>query len=854
MNVGRLQRSAHRLATAGVVLSLVGSIGLMASPSFAAVSEPTDDVVVDRVTPGDEIVDEQAIVDEPVPMEPVATPDAQISEFTSVVPAGTRIVRWGDLYPTATGPDAARLANLEVTVSQTDQLTNQGIEISWSNATPTSLGEFATDYLQIMQCWGDDPAGPLPTQCQWGAPTNTITSLIGLRAGSRDLVRNEDPAQVYDATVRIPPPPDNPFANVFRVPFLAVDNTRTFTPTDFFDSTTSNEVTAVRTGANRTGSVLFEVQTALEAPHLGCGASNGSSPRSCWLVIVPRGGFNLNGQNATTASAAGRVLGSPLSATAWAQRIAIPLEFQPLTRACPLGTAERRVAGAETISAAITRWQPALCGAGTTFGFSLLGDGEARRLIVRDDESSSKLAFVTSVFPEEERQGATIKYAPVAQSAIVVAYNIDYALNSESPIAEKNGTRVGGLVLNARLVAKLLTQSYRNDIPDGGVLGGVTNNPVSIVKDPEFQSLNPDFEDFGISAYPPGLVVALGGSDANALVWKWLRSDPLARGFLAGVADQWGMRINSAYNALDLDVTPTDSFPKADLSTLQEDTAPPPGYGTLDMRPYASDFQEAALRVLRGESGARTVWDPTRLPPSYVTTGVQRPGARFMIAIVDAPSAARFGLRAAKLVNAAGQAIAPTAEAITTTITGAALDATTGVRTVDPSIVQSGAYPLSVPVYAAVNYCGADKATLADYKTLLDYAVGPGQVAGDESGQLPDGYIPLAAADVAATNAVTVSFASAATTCAVPTTPANDEESFDDGFFTEFPPVDTAAPTQPTEFPEVETVRAVAPAPAGIGPVGFAAALALGVPSMFAGAILSRRARRLLDDEEALFD
>ncbi len=861
MSAGGLDRSAHRLAVFGVVMTLVGSVGLMATPSFAAPTEPPAEGIVEGPAPVGDVMDDVPPVEGPaLPERPVPTgpPADTVSGVLSapVAPKGTLSVRWGDLHPHATGPDAASLADLEVTVSQTEQLTNQGIEISWRNARPTSLGEFSTDYLQIMQCWGDDPEGPLPTQCQWGAPTNAITTLIGLRTGSRDLVRNEDPAQVYDSTVRIPPPPDNPFANVFRIPFQAVDGTRTFSPQDFFDSTTSNELTAVRTGADRTGSVLFEVQTALEAPHLGCGAPREGNPRSCWLVIVPRGAFNLNGQSATTASAAGRILGSPLSATAWAQRIAIPLGFQPLTRSCALGSEERRVAGAETISAAITRWQPALCGSGTTFGFSMLGDGEARRLIVRDDASASKLAFVTSAFPEEERQGATIKYAPVAQSAIVVAYNIDYALNSESPIAAKNGTRVDELVLNARLVAKLLTQSYRNDIPDGGVLGGVTNNPVSIVKDPEFLRLNPDFRDFGINAFPPGLIVGLGGSDANALVWQWLRSDPLARGFLAGVPDEWGMRIHSAYDALDLDVTPTDSFPKADLSTFREDAAPPPGFGTLDMRPYANDFQEAALRALRGESGARTAWDATRLPPSYVSTGVQRPGARFMIAIIDAPSAARYGLREAKLVNAAGQAVAPTAESITATITSAAPDATTGVRTVDPSLVRSGTYPLSVPIYAAVNYCGADKAALADYKTLLDYAVGPGQVAGEDSGQLPDGYVAIAAADVEATKAVTATFATAAKACAVPTIPAFEEEPFEDFFFDDFAPIDGAGSEGPgpVTFPEVETVRAIAALPAGIGPLGFAAALALGVPSMFAGAILSRRARRLLEDEEALFD
>ncbi|MCA1941986.1 MAG: hypothetical protein LDL15_00045 [Yonghaparkia sp.] len=759
-------------------------------------------------------------------------------------------VRWADAHPGATTPGAAALENLAVTVSQTRDLTSQGVRISWTGGTPTSLGEFATNYLQIMQCWGDDVAGPRPDQCQWGATSPSIATLLGLRAGSRDLVRNEDPAQVYNAAVRIPPPPDNPFQNAFRVPFQPVEGASTFTPADYFDANTSNEISAVRTGADGSGSIVFEVQTALEAPHLGCGAATASGPRGCWLVVVPRGAVNLDGRDAATATAAGRVTGSPLSATAWAQRIAIPLTFQSLAVSCPIGQDEERVAGAETIAAAIVRWQPVLCGKGVTLGFTQVGDGEARRLIVSGREGDSKLAFVTRPLNEEERADQVIRYAPAAQSALVVAYNIDYAVNSESPLASRNGTPVNDLVLNARLVAKLLTQSYRNDTPDGGVLGGITSNPVSIVKDPEFLRLNPDFRDFGINAFPPGMLVTLGGSDANALVWEWLQSDQSARGFLAGIPDESGMTINRAYLALELATTPTDSFPKADLSTLQQDGAPPPGFGTLDMRPYMNDYAEAALRALRGDANARIVWDPTRLPPSYVTTGAQRPGARFMIALVDAPSAVRYGLKTARLVNAAGQPIAPTADAITAMLAASPTDETTGTRSVDPGLVTAGVYPLAYPVYAAVNVCDLDAETRSSYSTVLSYATTTGQSPGSAAGELPAGFVPLAEADRTAAAAVIAGLGSASKEC--PTEEAPIEVVVDEpdvGFpVDELPPVDTEV--APPSFPEIDSTRALSPVPAGIGPVGFGAVLAVGVPSMLAGALLNRRARRLIESEE----
>ncbi|WIB37208.1 hypothetical protein [Curtobacterium sp. MCJR17_043] len=65
-------------------------------------------------------------------------------------------------------PDAETFSGMTFRVSQTEELTDQGITVSWSGAKTTSPSEYATDYVQIMQCWGDDPAGPSPAAVRVG--------------------------------------------------------------------------------------------------------------------------------------------------------------------------------------------------------------------------------------------------------------------------------------------------------------------------------------------------------------------------------------------------------------------------------------------------------------------------------------------------------------------------------------------------------------------------------------------------------------------------------------------------------------------------------------------------------------
>ena len=658
---------------------------------------------------------------------------------------------WDDGTRDTNSPFYNEFKNLSISVSQTKNLTNQGVLVDWEGMGASVPGEFSRNYVQMMQCWGS-ASGPTPDQCQWGTPATATESLMGSFAGNRDLMRGEDPKQAYDTSFRIPPPVDQPFLKSYRVPFTPVNGTKTFNYFQYFAIDSSNEVSAAPTGVNGKGQAVFETQTAFEAPHLGCGADSGSGPRSCWLVIVPRGEIRADG---STVAFDERIGGSPLSASYWENRIQVPLEFSNLTVSCALGNAERRVVGSEMIAAAITSWQPSLCKDSATFGYSQIGDGEARRQIVGSTFGSSGLAFVSNPLSEELTGTSKLVYAPVANSAIVVGFNIEKNFKSSSPLFSQNGTLVTDLKLNARLLAKLLTQSYRADVPGGNTQPHVANNPRSLVSDPEFIALNPDFADFQRGVEPGGLLTALGSSDAAAVVWKWIQADSKASSFLKGTPDEWGMVLNSYYKPLDLaNDLEIESFPKADLSTYRPNLlTPEPGFSTLDMRPYATDMLDAALASRRGDSRSKTIWDVNKLPPAFASGGAQTTGQRFMLSITDLPAARRYGLGVATLVSPNGVAIAPTASAVSAGLSSMPTDKFSGAKFNDGKSLSAGAYPWTTLTYAVVNMCTQTEAALGDYSDLLNYAATAGQVSGESQGQLPIGYFPLSSSLLSKTKA-----------------------------------------------------------------------------------------------------
>ncbi|MFJ4921460.1 hypothetical protein [Streptomyces sp. NPDC088725] len=671
--------------------------------------------------------------------------------------------------------------DMRFTVSQTRNLASQALKVSWTGGTPTTVAgsQFNTDFVQLMQCWGDDDKsvpenpGPPRTQCQFGASPTT-------GRGSWPGNQYDDTRQVFYSAAPSRYGQDReygagmPFGRG-EVPFKSVDGELITSDTQnnpLFSYNTTNEIGFGRTGSDGTGTEFFEAQTKNEAPHLGCGAPvkhpDGTvSGRSCWLVIVPQGHLNLDGepyQDTTQVNA-----GSPVSSTNWRNRIAVKLDFNPVGVGCAMGAEERDTTGSELVSDAMNSWQAALCSTGTVYGYTTVGDPEARDRLA---DNGTTLVFSTRPVTGPTKPEDPLTYAPTALSGAVIGFSIERQPRSNAPadVKKRAGTRVESLDLTPRMVAKLLTESYRNS-PWSAVrseyvngtsklvaakgYGWALNNPTGLVTDPEFVKRNPEFADLTVASNPStdtDLITALGHTDAAAQVWDWVLSDHEARQFLAGVPDDWGMRVNP-YFSTNADLNPNgvaftperDDFPKSDKWSVI-----PPGSEAeipqtmTDFHPYVDDLHSGALRTRRADQLWKSNWDALATPPAWKSPGPQIAGQRFMLTVTDAASAARYGLQTARLRNAAGEFTAPSAGALAAAAAKAPVK--DGVRRIDPAAKVKGAYPLAMVVYGAARPAKLTAEARKQYAALLTYAAAEGQSTGTAPGNLPAGYAPLPAA------------------------------------------------------------------------------------------------------------
>lgn len=629
--------------------------------------------------------------------------------------------------------------DLKVTVSQTRNLVNQVIRVSWEGGKPTKpdFGLVGVNYIQIMQCWGGTAeAGPPREQCVYGAQK---ASNGGQNTNSRQMTTAglidplEDKYDEYKSD------------DLSHIPFVSwTGKTTTGNKSEFFDRYTSNESNHNRTRADGTGEDFFEVQTGVESPGLGCGqARDGESPL-CWLVVIPRGDTEVDGTKRGLTYTEGLDT-SPLLASNWQSRIVFPLEFQPVGAACSITGSETPLLGTDRVIEAISRWQPAWCASDLgNFSFTVLSDLEAREKLKTEQPG---LSFVGYGVPEVEAP-RPIVYAPVALSGLTIAFNVESQSSTLAPeeIRLRDGERLRDIKMTPRLLAKLLTQSYRYDavpVPDK-----VEKNPFDLTQDPDFLKINPQFEGRKF----PGLghiITTLGETDSARLVWDWIWSDPEAREWVKGKADPWGMSINPAYKR---QTYPRSDFPRTDNTCITYSDRNVP-VCTFDLFPFAGDLYAAARAASRGDTMATGSYDPTAQPPGYKKSPPQEPGRRAMVVISDSPLTTRFSLTPALLKNANGEFVGPTTEAIRAAAAKAKPTGVLGVVQPDPGAKVPGAYPLSSFTYAATAPGALNEESAKAYAGALDYIAGPGQILGDSAGQLPLGYAPLTEEEREATRA-----------------------------------------------------------------------------------------------------
>ena len=735
--------------------------------------------------------------------------------------------------------------NLKVTVNQTQNLVNQDVSVSWTGGDQTiagSPGDFNGNYLQIFECWGNpettsagetsDP-GPPPSQCEFGGESSTPTTSYPIQSSAVGFeysrVLSESSWPNYSALANCTDP-TTPAACTFPgysnaysdtgdgyviEPFDPVDSTpvdqqadynfdnnpaspQSFWLNPYYSFDTTNEVDFAQTYADGTGQQLFQVDTGLEAPGLGCGqdiepTTTGTTIPQCWLVVVPRSTPAAENPAAVEPSA---VVTSPLTPQAWANRIAIPLQFNPVGSGCSINASSEGVEGSELAAEAVSSWQPALCGQSSSTSYSYLenSDDEARGNLTNPTYGSVGMSvFTDAIDPSQTSPTNPVVYAPLTLSGVVIGFNIERVpdvVNGEPNSDEEplSGSRIATINLTPRLVAKLLTESYKGQFEEISATkpanyGWVTSNPGTLFSDPDFLQYNPEFSELttGQQVDAGTLLVEEANSDAAATLWKWVLSDPEAESWLAGNPDPWGMLVNPNYSTnpsykynlsgTAFGIPSPESFPKSDpyCEALSGADNPPIVSGTgssqtstparplcfLDWSPYAPSMATAAQAASEANDLAKTTYSPTATSAdsAWTSNGPQTPGTDGVMTVTDSASAALYGLQTARLSRAGDDSpapnrlfVAPNSASLLAGVQGMSASSVPGVLQPNPSTDTPGAYPLTMLTYAATTPYSLSQTDRANYAAFIRYAVQSGQTQGTQPGQLPAGYVPLPSA------------------------------------------------------------------------------------------------------------
>jgi ABC-type phosphate transport system substrate-binding protein len=267
-------------------------------------------------------------------------------------------------------------------------------------------------------------------------------------------------------------------------------------------------------------------------------------------------------------------------------------------------------------------------------------------------------------------------YVPLVASATVIAYNFT------DPFT---GQPLDTLVLSPRLVARIITNSSLE----------------SFFQDRELRQLNPGVR-FPTSVLARPLLRAERNADTR-IVTSWFSSNATAQEFLVD-DDQFRIAVNPAYIGY--------SYPQDIFETVSQDSLYLPRQGQ----------RSVSLKLFYGVTPTGSARETTS------ATGI--------IGVVDLPTAKRFGLKVAKIVQSDGTSVAPTDESILAGI--ADMDTTPeGLLIADPTPDDVLAYPLVKIDYAMVPKKFATQAKVDKVLRLLQFGLTEGQTA------LPPGYVAL---------------------------------------------------------------------------------------------------------------
>jgi hypothetical protein len=773
----RLRR--RRMARVAVPLAVLGVLAMVALPGASAAVSQTG-----AATPT-----------APASASPTPAPPPGKTTCTTVGSGATCTGTYGG--DTAWDPSTKAMNPKQptVTVSQSRNLVNQSVQVSWANFTPGRLGGGApvpsgsqpSAYnVGVFECRGTNPQSPVLVH----------TGTNGFGSGNPHSTDCYDIADQRLATAGA--------ANAQVLP----------------------------TGPDGTGQGTFHIEASSQVNNfLNCDVN---SP--CSLAVVPNWGgqepgLTLAGNLPQACgnhaedfsgfrkeySAFTDYIGAPCS---WADRIVVPLTFEPAPGNCPAKAPAFQSEGSPMLGRALSQWLPGWCtGPGAlSFGYDSIDEYQARNTFLNSSGALTArvdTAMVTRPPDATATQASSRKftYAPLATSGIAIAYYIDDPL-THKPISH--------LVLDARLVAKLLTQSYSLSYDcrvDPATLGrswqppppapsstcdpAVSLNPSTIFSDPEFLALNQhcdtsspshvctraDFpadaaDNANMGTFLP--TVVLGNSDTTYELTRWIASDPTAEAFLQGTPDPWGMHVNSNYNPkLGALPYPIDQFTPRDQGwsdplnmigyggpdgTMQMTWNPVQGLdnAATDQVIYKTqaDYFQLACPIGADGNPLPSCANGGKVGLQFPSLGYAAVGTRDLFAVVAQGDAAAYQFPSAELVNPAGKAVAPTTSSMTAALHDMSTNPDKITQYANDTSTDPNAYPLTMVDYAMVPTCGLPKSEASAISGFLGRASTTGQVPGLAPGNLFPGYVPLDSAQRAQTKAAAA--AVAAQTCQSP--------------------------------------------------------------------------------------
>ncbi|MEU8139103.1 hypothetical protein [Streptodolium elevatio] len=487
------------------------------------------------------------------------------------------------------------------------------------------------------------------------------------------------------------------------------------------------------------GEGWIQVLPKSDRPYLGCDAD---TPCIIAVVMRPKIGATVADFGPANVSVGSASANSPLStefdlAVEAGQAGWAPIRFAPEPENCADNGVALRLAGNSEHTTAGLSWQGGMCRAAAPMMTTVTaGTSPEGRDAFRAGNVDAAITSQPLGGPLDQRLGTAgdgipgrkageVVYAPVTNGAIVLASNL------ESTDAEGRPVPLPPLNLTPRLVAKLLTDAYGVNVkyrtgsqPKKEVPGfpPTYEHYNSLFEDPEFTAINPGVPAPGSALH----VITVRGANDDTIfeLTRWLVSDRATREWLAGAVDENGIACPDVWR------TGASDLPSGLITNRIEEYE-------LRYRPISS-YWTIVDNLVRSQGPEQYLNNglPTSVPSDV-------PGKRAVIAVTSLEAAERMRLPVARLRNAAGRFVAPTAESIAAGVAAAKPGADGVTLTNDFAASDPKAYPLTTTDVVAFPTKELTKEKAASIDTYLAYASGPGQVPGLEPGRLPHGYAAL---------------------------------------------------------------------------------------------------------------